>query len=200
MKSLVRIAWIVACLATSGAGGVFAQAPDMVSPDVRAQIARERDAVQKHHDAQIQACGQKFAVNDCIHEARKLRSARLDELRKQELQINERERRHRAQAQLQKIEQRKERSQQRNPVNVQVQQRPASDAPASEKSVDTTMQPRAAATPEAGKPHVKPDPDKEMQDRHEQKLTKARQHREKVLKEKQERKKPPAPGLPLPSQ
>ena len=58
----------------------------------RARLQAERDAIEQAHSLRVQACWQRFAVNDCLREARRARHAALDPLRAQELELNAQER------------------------------------------------------------------------------------------------------------
>ena len=50
------------------------------------------------------ACWQKFAVNDCLRQARQLRRSALAPLRQQDLRLNEQERLWRAEQRTQRLE------------------------------------------------------------------------------------------------
>ena len=64
----------------------------------RARIASERGAATRHFEEAEQACWQRFAVNDCLQQARVQRRTALDRLRQQELAINDLERQRQADA------------------------------------------------------------------------------------------------------
>lgn len=68
-------------------------APTLADADAqRARLAQERAA---HEAVFVQAktqCYQRFAVSDCLTDARRARRAALDELRRQELLLNDQER------------------------------------------------------------------------------------------------------------
>jgi hypothetical protein len=67
-----------------------------VVPEVIAQqrqlLAAKREEIMTAYDRQQGVCWQKFAVNTCLVEARKLRRQALDPLAKQELVLNAQER------------------------------------------------------------------------------------------------------------
>jgi hypothetical protein len=67
--------------------------------DVPAEIARQRQAVSAMREAILKsdeqrqaACWQKFAVNTCLIEARRIRRQALDPLAQQDLVLNAQER------------------------------------------------------------------------------------------------------------
>ena len=64
----------------------------------RARIASERGAATRHFEEAEKACWQRFAVNDCLQQARVQRRTALDRLRQQELAINDLERQRQADA------------------------------------------------------------------------------------------------------
>lgn len=72
---------------------VSAQEPGALRVDAeRQRIMQER----AHHEAVFlqaeQACYGRFAVSDCLRQARRVRRERLDGLRRQELLVNDRDR------------------------------------------------------------------------------------------------------------
>jgi hypothetical protein len=88
---------------------VWAQS-DTVKPDPQ-QIQQERARIQQLRqeyealDEQAQAaCYQKFAVTDCLRAARANKRLVLDDLRHQEVILNDLERQHKAAEALQRIE------------------------------------------------------------------------------------------------
>ncbi len=70
----------------------------------RARIAAERDVATQRYEATEKACWQRFAVNDCLRQARTERRAVLDRLRQQELAVNDLDRRRRADERLRQLE------------------------------------------------------------------------------------------------
>lgn len=63
----------------------------------RKVLAAQRQRVLDAFEAQSQDCWQKFAVNSCISQARRIRRADLEPIRQAELAVNERERQWRTQ-------------------------------------------------------------------------------------------------------
>lgn len=70
----------------------------------RARIERERATEMGRQQAVESACYQRFAVNDCLAQARVKHREVLSDLKRQEVQLNDRERRLRAGEQMRRIE------------------------------------------------------------------------------------------------
>lgn len=70
----------------------------------RVRIADERKKVQERHAAEEKACYARFAVNDCLDDARARRREVLAELRRQEVALNDRERQSKGAARLRALE------------------------------------------------------------------------------------------------
>ncbi|MEZ5606342.1 MAG: hypothetical protein R3E52_04300 [Burkholderiaceae bacterium] len=71
----------------------------------RARVAQQRAAAQqRYHDEEL-ACWRRFAVNDCLSDAKRQRRNTLDGLRQQDLQLNALEREQRTAGRLRVIEQ-----------------------------------------------------------------------------------------------
>lgn len=76
----------------------------------RGRIAEARNAAQQRFQDAEMACWRRFAVNDCVRKARVERRASMDELRQQELLLNELERERRTAARLRQLEQKQQKS------------------------------------------------------------------------------------------
>lgn len=87
------------------AGPLGAQTPQALDASAeRARIAQKR-AQQDAIFAQAEpACYRRFAVSDCLRDARKKRRIALDELRRQEIVLNDEERRLKGSQALQRIQ------------------------------------------------------------------------------------------------
>lgn len=72
--------------------------------DARARIARDRADANARYAAQEAQCYQKFAVNDCLENARQLRRQSLGVLSREEMGLNEAQRRETGAARLLSIE------------------------------------------------------------------------------------------------
>ena len=72
-------------------------APLDVAADARVRLMNERQAVQDQFAEAERACQQRFAVSACVDDVRVRRRAALEPLRERELQLNDEQRRQRAQ-------------------------------------------------------------------------------------------------------
>lgn len=82
------------------------QTPDSPGVDLaleRARIQRQQVAIQLTFDAESRSCYARFAVNDCLAQQRALRREKLDDLRRQEIELNQIQRARRVQEQLTRI-------------------------------------------------------------------------------------------------
>lgn len=82
-----------------------AQTPDEVARE-RGRIADERGRVESGYLLEEKACYRRFAVNDCLQDARRRRRAALSDLRRQEIALEDRERSRKAAERLQLLEER----------------------------------------------------------------------------------------------
>jgi colicin import membrane protein len=83
---------------------VHAQAPDEAAE--RGRIRQEREAADKRFKEAETACRAKFAVNDCIAEARRDRNAIVTELKRQERILDDQERTRKAAQRQKEIDER----------------------------------------------------------------------------------------------
>lgn len=90
------------------AQGQLASEPRQVAPlqvqEERLRIQRSREQVKAEAEQANAACSQKFAVTDCLREVRAKNRLVLDELRRQEVILNDLERQAKAIEALNKIE------------------------------------------------------------------------------------------------
>jgi hypothetical protein len=70
----------------------------------RERIESERQAAVQRFDAAERECWQRFAVNDCLNQARTTRRATLDHLRQEDLALNAVERQRRTAARQRELE------------------------------------------------------------------------------------------------
>lgn len=82
-----------------------AQAPDEVAA-ARERISSGRNAAEAEYAVREKACYQRFAVNDCVQAARTERRATLAELRREEITLNDAERRRKAAERLRSLQER----------------------------------------------------------------------------------------------
>lgn len=81
----------------------------------RARIAAERKQAEVVFKADEKACYAKFAVNDCLDDARTRRREVLADLRRQEISLNDAQRKRRAAEKLRSIEERSREQQPHSP-------------------------------------------------------------------------------------
>jgi hypothetical protein len=99
---------ILSCLLAVLAGPAWAQAPasqedrDAIE---KSRIGDERKAIDSRYDQDRAVCYQKFAVQDCLNDARRKRRAQVEDLNRQEAAINDAERKRRGAAELDRLEQ-----------------------------------------------------------------------------------------------
>lgn len=79
---------------------------DSATDSERSRIAADRSQAAAGFSAQELACYQKFAVTDCLKAARAQRRERLSDLRRQELSLNDSERKRRSSERVSSIEER----------------------------------------------------------------------------------------------
>lgn len=72
----------------------------------RSRIAQERQREEARFAGEEAACYQRFAVNDCLREVRVRKRAAFEDLRRQEIELNDAERRQRGTEQLRRTEER----------------------------------------------------------------------------------------------
>ena len=94
------------CLCLAGVAAV-AQSVEQTEASQRAAIAAQRQVVENQFDKDQQACYQKFAVNDCIKQAKQRRRVLTDDLHRQELSLNEQQRKRKGAEALGRIDQRR---------------------------------------------------------------------------------------------
>ena len=187
-------------------GGLHAHA-DQDSEDQaeRRRISAERSRVEAGYAAQGRDCRQKFAVDDCVNAARSQRREALADLRRQEVSLNDAQRRRRGSDRLHVIEERTasqaedDAARKRAGVAAQTRER---EARAGVKAAARADVPPARD----GKPAVAAEPPVQRTvdesanlRRHQERQDEAREHRENVQKRQAQRKKPPAAPLPEPS-
>lgn len=131
-----RPAWAMAALLlTAASAGAQLHAADASEKAEHARIAAERARINARFAAEEKACHQRFAVNDCLKANRRWQRAELDDLRRQEIVLNDAERQRKAAEQLEKLDD-KQRARASEPA-------PQADAPA--------PAPKAAPSPHGGR-------------------------------------------------
>lgn len=95
------------CLLTFIVGSVHAQSETPAQPDPAAErqrIEAARPDIERTFAAEQAACYRVFFVNSCLNDADERRRSALSALRRQEIFLNEQERKEKAAAQLRKLE------------------------------------------------------------------------------------------------
>lgn len=200
MRRLLAVLPVVAaCLAI---GPLHAQDPAQVDQE-RARIAAERRAADGRYAQAEEACYRRFAVNDCLNEAKIARREVLADLRRQEVSLNDAERRRKGAAQQQRLEERsspeaqQRAAQQRAQAladNAQRQERGARKAAQAAAPAAAVAAPRVPAQPSAATM-----PDAAAAARHQTRLQEAKARKERLQKRQKERTKPAAQPLPVPA-
>mgnify|MGYP000872274844 FL=1 len=104
MKPLFAIFFVAACAVSVRAETHNDLQARLASE--RSRIAVERSAAQQRFSQEEAACQRRFAVNDCLEEARARRRDALADLRRQEVSLNDEERRQKGAAQQQRLDNR----------------------------------------------------------------------------------------------
>ena len=159
-----------------------AQNPQAGDAAERARIASERTRIEAEFEQANKACYQKFAVNDCIADAKARRRELLAQLRRQELVLNDAERRKRSAERLDEIE--KKTAEKR----AAVASAPAASAASAPAASAPASAPRAARAPRQPKQPRQLDTGVNAR-RYNERLEDAQQHRGEVQKRAAERDK-----------
>lgn len=194
---------------------MLAHARDDATEDAqRARIAAERGQVEAAFRAEEKACYQKFAVNDCVKDARARRRASMADLRRQEVSLNDAKRKRDAAEHVRALEDRaaagrqQEAQRRQEAADAQLgRETHAVDKAATRASREASAPARAAARKqqaerrqaEAGAARTRRA--QEAADNvkaHESRVAAARQRKAELEKRLAERKKPAAQPLPVP--
>ncbi|TXT41294.1 MAG: hypothetical protein FD135_350 [Comamonadaceae bacterium] len=185
---------------------LVAQAADVLDvPAQRERIAAQRAGYEADFVKAQQACLARFAVTDCQRAARRVRRLALDELRRQELVLNDLDRQTKAMAEIKRIEENftPERQQESLQQRQQAEEEAAARQQRSEEKQSSAL--RAASKPQPVKASDAPaGPSAEESRRLEQnfatKIKEAEQHKADKAKSLSEKEKTPAKPLPLSTQ
>lgn len=179
----------------------------------RARIAAERGQAEATYQAQEKECYRKFAVTDCLNAAKAERRQVLADLRRQEISLNDAERKRKAAEHLRSIEQRSSSEKQRQQANQgakglgEYREREALAArkAADKASADASRPARAAAQQEeVARRQAEAGADRSRRaeeaaqnvKRRKERLAQAEERRASRDKRLAERTKPPADPLP----
>lgn len=179
----------------------WAQAPDEEAE--RARIAAERGRIEAAYEKAQRDCYRKFAVNDCLEEAKGRRRESLAELRRQEITLDDARRRRDAAERIRELDERRDtRARERDEARARAQadererrQRAASKAADAQRN---QQQARERAERAVGAREEAPQPDTaDKLRRHRDRVTEAQEHKAKV-QQRAAQEGPPAKSLPLP--
>lgn len=178
---------------------------DGLDPDAeRARVGKERSAAQARQAEEEAVCRKSFAVTDCLDRTRRRWQPVLADLRRQEVVINDADRKQRSAAQQRKIEEK----------NSPQAQEEAAQRRAQALADHEERQSRAAAKvggpAPAGKPRdpqdagerkgpdLTPDQAAANAQAHARRLEEAQARKERVRQRQADRSKPAASALPVP--
>ncbi|MEY4653872.1 MAG: hypothetical protein RI884_2453 [Pseudomonadota bacterium] len=207
---LALLAWVglvAADEAVSPASGSASASRWVGGLDVRAEqarIERERAAARARQTEEEADCQKRFAVTDCTERARRKWQPVLADLRRQELALNEVDRKQRAAEQQRKLDEK---------VSPQAQEEAAqrrAQALADHEARQARAAQKASGSAPGGKPREpgaaqdrsSPDITREQADAnaqaHARRVQEAQERKERTLKRQAERAKPSASALPVP--
>jgi colicin import membrane protein len=195
------------------AGGARAQDEASVAAQ-RARIANERNEVEAALGARQKQCYLKFAVNDCLNAAKSQRREKLADLRRQEISLNDAERKRKAAERAGNLEERSSTEKQ----EAEAQRRAKAAAQENDRKVRAAEKATRRASDEAlgARPGErrkdveqantrKAEAQKQKASeaasnaiRYQQRLRDAQAHKQAVESQSAEKKNPPAKPLPVP--
>ncbi|MBA2963209.1 MULTISPECIES: hypothetical protein [Ramlibacter] len=170
----------------------------------RERIAAERTRLDAEFFAEQKACYQRFAVTGCVEAARSKRREAMSDLRRQEIGLNDLERKQRTAERMRELEekdaQHRRDQEERRAKGVEEQaarEQRAADKAAKAAQAASAAQGRSAAAAEPKRAAGDGADVAENQRRHDQRIEDAREHREKV-EERAARSNKAVKPLPVP--
>jgi hypothetical protein len=181
----------------------------------RQRIATQRKAAEDAYTAQEKACYRKFAVTDCLNEARARRRAVISDLRRQEVALNDAQRKQRAADHLEELDRKKAREGESRAVEERaqsVEQQKARESRAAEKTAERAQNSASDAARAAQARATQQRKQSELEQsrasrekaaaanvaRRVQNEKDAAAHKAEVAKREAEKTKKPASSLPTP--
>ncbi|MBX3654514.1 MAG: hypothetical protein KF686_10045 [Ramlibacter sp.] len=211
MKRLrFALVFIALCLGASGAGAQNdAKAGDGAERD---RIQAERTAANARYERDAVACHARFAVNDCLDEARARRRERLGDLRRQEISLNDAQRRRKGAAQQQRMDEKAALLSQRQADEARGREKakpsrdarasrplgPASASGGASAAVTARQDERLRAAKQAQARQSRAEEAAAQARRQRVYVREAQERKQRILKRQQERTQPPARPLPVP--
>jgi hypothetical protein len=209
-KLLLCVALVVGALPAWAQTHAVAGNVDMATE--RERLSQERSVLEAKFKTEQAACYQRFAVEDCLQQSRRQRRAAEDNIKRQEAELNDIERKARGAAQLERLDKAAPRKQD-DPATQEKARQSQSDreqraADHAKSREDTAAQAeanrrrfedkqRAQADEQAKAARLKAEAP-EARARYERKLEKSAEHRAETERRNAERTKPRSPGLPTP--
>lgn len=181
----------------------------------RARIQSERDQAEQRFRQEQRACNGKFNVTDCLNEAKAKRREKLSDLRRQEVALNDQERKHKAAERLKEIEERRSNDHQeqaaRQRAKAQSDQqarddraagkaakKPGPEGARQQRAAEQQIRIREHAGDQAEAARKREQEAQENRAEREKRLKDAEERKAKAEKRMAERKKPAASDLPPP--
>lgn len=175
----------------------------------RQRMAAERRQADARFVQEEKACRANFAVMDCVAEARARQRETLAAIRRQELTLNEMERKRKAADKLREIDERHSPARQQEEARqraIAVEEQKRREAEHAEKvarrQAELAAAPNTAASADRKPRRATPDvPQAKAQANrlaYEKRLAEAEAHRAKAAQRAAQKKKPAASGLPVP--
>jgi colicin import membrane protein len=208
----MKYSLILILLLCAGASAYAQEDPTIAAH--RNRIKSERAQAEALFKTQEKSCYQKFAVNDCLDAAKKARRDRLNDLHRQEISLNDGERKRKATERVRAneeqaaAERRRDDAQRARSLTDAQERKAKATEKAATRAADASSAPAKAAQrreqmakrkaeQEAARKR-KSDEEAVNRERHQQQLDEAQARKQALEKRLAERKKPPAAPLPPP--
>lgn len=216
MRNPFLTIWLLGAL--MGPMPLLAQPTPGASPDAgnaaeRGRISAERREAEAAYARAQAGCYGKFAVNDCLNEAKARRREAMSDLRRQEISLNDQERRHKGAAQRQRLDDKASPQNQQRLAEARAQALQAQAARAQRADDKAGRRGGAAPAEAAGSAALSPaereaaklaargrrEAEANAQvEKRRQRIKEARERRDKLESQQNARAKPPAKPLPVP--
>lgn len=201
MKRLLICLAFVSC-------AVHAQDEDASVAAERARLHDQRAKVEAEYKADEKACNAKFAVNDCLAKAKAKRREAVSDLRRQEISLNDAERKRKAAERQRSIEERATAAKPPASGQSEADRQLRANERAAERAKQAESAPAKAAEREKQvqkrEAEIKASAQRRAEDaaqaakEHERRVAEAKEREANMKRRQAERKKPPASSLPDP--
>lgn len=200
MKNLLLFAAVM----FAGAASAAEPADDDAKAE-RARITAERAQAEARFTEQEKACYARFAVNDCVRDARAKRREVLADLRRQEISLNDAQRKRHSAERLREIDERSSAQAQEQAaarraqaVADQKEREARSAEKAAQKASVAAHPPKHRGNSRDKKAPMPASQADENARLHAERVEQALERKERVQNRQAERNKPPAASLPVP--